>query len=119
MVLCIVAVPLTVSKLAGGKKYSEIESEQVPEDRQNETQSIDYNVGDESLEDYLKGVVAAEMPASFPLDALKAQAVASRTYAIRALENADFALKPADIGQAYVTKEYVFILTPLYLYFNK
>lgn len=33
------------------------------------------------LEDYIKGVVAAEMPASFELEALKAQAVAARTYA--------------------------------------
>ena len=35
------------------------------------------------LEDYLVGVVAAEMPASFELEALKAQAVAARTYAVR------------------------------------
>lgn len=33
-----------------------------------------------SLEDYLIGVVAAEMPASFEDEALKAQAVAARTY---------------------------------------
>ncbi|MDD6187963.1 MAG: stage II sporulation protein D [Clostridiales bacterium] len=35
-----------------------------------------------SLEDYLFGVVAAEMPASFEPEALKAQAVAARTYAM-------------------------------------
>ncbi len=34
------------------------------------------------IEDYLKGVLPAEMPASYPADALKAQAVAARTYAI-------------------------------------
>lgn len=34
------------------------------------------------LEDYVKGVVAAEMPAEFHIEALKAQAVAARTYAI-------------------------------------
>lgn len=34
------------------------------------------------LEEYLRGVVAGEMPASFPLEALKAQAVLSRTYAL-------------------------------------
>ncbi|WP_051556368.1 SpoIID/LytB domain-containing protein [Alkalihalobacterium bogoriense] len=33
------------------------------------------------LEDYVKGVVPAEMPASWHLEALKAQAVAARTYA--------------------------------------
>lgn len=35
------------------------------------------------LHDYLVGVVLAEMPLSFPDEALKAQAVASRTYALR------------------------------------
>jgi stage II sporulation protein D len=34
------------------------------------------------LETYVEGVVGAEMPASWPLAALEAQAVASRTYAI-------------------------------------
>ncbi|MBU2698940.1 stage II sporulation protein D [Sporomusaceae bacterium BoRhaA] len=35
------------------------------------------------LEDYIKGVVAAEMPADFEPEALKAQAVAARTYAVK------------------------------------
>ena len=33
-----------------------------------------------NMNEYLKGVVAAEMPASFHIEALKAQAVAARTY---------------------------------------
>jgi len=36
-----------------------------------------------SMTDYLIGVVAAEMPASFPMEALKAQAVVARTYALK------------------------------------
>ena len=35
-----------------------------------------------ALDDYVRGVVSAESPASWPLEALKAQAVAARTYAI-------------------------------------
>lgn len=35
------------------------------------------------LEDYVTGVVAAEMPAEFPTEALKAQAVAARTYIVK------------------------------------
>lgn len=35
-----------------------------------------------ALEDYVLGVVAGEMPASFELEALKAQAVAARTYVL-------------------------------------
>lgn len=34
------------------------------------------------LEDYVRGVVSAESPPSWPLEALKAQAVAARTYAV-------------------------------------
>ena len=37
------------------------------------------------LEDYLLGVIAAEMPAEFEVEALKAQAVAARTYAAKRL----------------------------------
>lgn len=37
------------------------------------------------LEEYVKGVVAFEMPATFEMEALKAQAVAARTFAVRAL----------------------------------
>ena len=35
------------------------------------------------LEDYLKGVLGKEMPKTFPMEALKAQAVAARTYALQ------------------------------------
>src|SRR5215212_4342572 len=34
------------------------------------------------LDDYVRGVVAGEMPSSWPLEALKVQAVAARTYAL-------------------------------------
>lgn len=42
-----------------------------------------------SLEEYVQGVVAAEMPASFELEALKAQAVAARTYAYRRIQRGE------------------------------
>jgi len=38
------------------------------------------------LEQYLIGVVAAEMPAAFNIEALKAQSVASRTYALKSIQ---------------------------------
>ncbi|WP_234983892.1 stage II sporulation protein D [Selenihalanaerobacter shriftii] len=38
------------------------------------------------LEEYIKGVVAAEMPANFGIEALKAQAVAARTYTLRKVQ---------------------------------
>ena len=39
------------------------------------------------LEEYIIGVVGAEMPASFNIEALKAQAIISRTYAIKSINN--------------------------------
>jgi len=66
------------------------------------------------LEDYLAGVVAAEMPARFSLEALKAQAVAARTLAVRRLRcfggrgcrhyaRADICDQPGD-GQAWLSE---------------
>lgn len=43
-------------------------------------------------EEYLIGVVAAEMPASYELEALKAQAITARTYTLKTLENESFIL---------------------------
>jgi hypothetical protein len=42
------------------------------------------------LEEYLRAVVPGEMPALWPMEALKAQAVASRTYAQYAIEHPRF-----------------------------
>lgn len=61
------------------------------------------------INDYIFGVVAAEMPALYEKEALKAQAVAAYTYALhRAQQNSD---KPYDItdspatDQCYISKE--------------
>jgi stage II sporulation protein D len=43
-----------------------------------------------ALDDYLQGVVPAESPASWPAEALKAQAIAARTYAITTAKSAEF-----------------------------
>lgn len=53
------------------------------------------------LEDYVTGVVAAEMPAEFRLEALKAQAIAARTFIVRRLAANDTSGVPA--GAADVT----------------
>jgi SpoIID/LytB domain protein len=46
-------------------------------------QGLGFNLINEiDLDDYLLGVVPSEMPSSWPLEALKAQAIAARTYAL-------------------------------------
>jgi stage II sporulation protein D len=52
------------------------------------------------LEEYVRGVVAAEMPVTFELEALKAQALVARTYIMRRIAKGDFSHVPAG---AYVT----------------
>ena len=58
------------------------------------------------LEDYVIGVVAGEMPASFSVEALKAQAVASRTFALYKMNsNQNYVLSTTINDQVYLTKE--------------
>ena len=54
----------------------------LPESGKAVTILIDGELQEMDLNEYLWGVVAAEMPASFELEALKAQAVAARTYSL-------------------------------------
>lgn len=67
------------------------------------------------LEEYIKGVIAAELPPKFELEALKAQAVVARTYAVRRMRifggggcqhdpKADICADPR-FGQAYISRE--------------
>lgn len=56
------------------------------------------------LEDYLVGVLGSEMPRSYPLEALKAQAVAARTYALhRKLEQYG---QSAHLGSSVLSQVY-------------
>lgn len=56
------------------------------------------------LNDYVIGVVAAEMPALFEPEALKAQAVASRTFVMKHLENND-SITTTTASQVYISQE--------------
>ena len=68
------------------------------------------NVENLELDTYLYGVVAAEMPASYELEALKAQATVARTYTIYKIinngkhENADIC-DDSTCCQAWISKE--------------
>lgn len=65
------------------------------------------------IEHYVRGVIAAEMPISFELEALKAQAIAARTYIVHRMVKQDFSNVPVDgawvtdtiAHQAYMTDE--------------
>lgn len=54
-----------------------------------------------SLEEYIKGVLYGEMPSSYSLEALKAQAVAARTYTVYRIRNGSTHRNGADICTDY------------------
>ncbi len=65
-----------------------------------------------NIEQYLKGVVPAEMPRSWPLEALKTQAVAARAYALRQIKpEAIFDMDDTTRFQVYLGKKYQFAAT--------
>lgn len=63
------------------------------------------------IDQYLYGVVSAEMPANFEIEALKAQAIVARTYTVYKIQNNGSKHQGADICdnasccQAWITKE--------------
>lgn len=65
-----------------------------------------------SLDDYIKGVLIGEVPATYEIEALKAQAVVARTYTLHKLNYSPSSHENADICdnvnhcQAYKSKEY-------------
>jgi len=64
------------------------------------------NIKELNIEEYLIGVLAAEMPASFEMEALKAQAVAARSYALYKIQNTknqDYNVLTNVTDQSYIT----------------
>lgn len=79
------------------KEYKEVEKEiKVKITKNNKIEEL-------NLEDYIVGVVAGEMPASFEKEALKAQAIASRTYALYQKEISNNVLEITTDDQVYNT----------------
>ena len=62
------------------------------------------------IEEYIVGVLAGEMPISFDLEALKAQAVASRSYAMKRIEynkDKEYDVVDSIMNQVYLDEEYL------------
>lgn len=62
------------------------------------------------LENYIVGVLAGEMPIDFDLEALKAQAVASRSYALKRIEynkDNDYDVVDSIMNQVYLDEDYL------------
>lgn len=83
MVFILIGIPILIIYNIGGIYSPEgIDGETVSVYIKSEDRVVDMKIGD-----YLKGVVAAEMPAEFHEEALKAQAVAARSFLKARSEN--------------------------------
>jgi stage II sporulation protein D len=63
-------------------------------------------VNDVDLEDYVMGVVGGEVPKNWPLEALKAQAIAARTFAVLKHQEAVRANNPYDLENTALFQMY-------------
>jgi stage II sporulation protein D len=95
VVFCLVILPLLLVLLLGGDggpaDMGEGQKRPVTVFRHASGKTVTLD-----LEDYVAGVVAGEMPATFELEALKAQAVAARTYALSKMKRAEESGNSAD-----------------------
>lgn len=101
-VMTVVGIPLLITLLFGGFQ------EEVRIEAKALYGLSDYFAAEREwseLEEYVAGVVSAEMPAAFDEEALKAQAVAARTYQVRKMQESGSHDVIYDVGQAYCTQE--------------
>lgn len=127
-VLIIFVLPAICTKRVTGKSHKEDKverAEEQSEENEKEMAKHDYSrygtikllhkesgqIEELQIDEYLYGVVSAEMPASYEEEALKAQAVAARTYTIYQISNNNGKHGESDICddstccQAWISKE--------------
>lgn len=108
-ILLLIFIPFFIV-LIYNKNYKEIELNyintiyiRVKRNKTNEIEKL-------PLEEYIVGVLAGEMPINFDLEALKAQAVASRSYALKRMEynkDKDYDVVDSVMNQVYLDNEYL------------
>ncbi len=106
-ILLVIVVILSIITLAvvGSKKTNHSFFDQ---EKTIKVKTKEEKIEELKIEEYLIGVLAAEMPASFESEALKAQAVASRSYAMYKIihnQNEEYDILSNVTNQSYITKE--------------
>ena len=92
------------------KNYKEIELKYINITYIRVKQLKNENIIKIPLEEYIVGVLAGEMPINFDLEALKAQAVASRSYALKRIEynkEKEYDVVDSIMNQVYLDNEYL------------
>ena len=100
----VILIPITIiSFLFKGTNFNMQKNKQIVDKYQVNVETTD-ELLTMDIEEYIIGVVAGEMPALFHKEALKAQAIASRTYLINHLQSNNTISNTTD-DQVYLTEE--------------
>lgn len=111
-ILIVIVLPILCTKK---RKVQNVQTSEITEEKKQEIEKYDYSkyktiklyhantsqTEEVSLDDYLYGVVSSEMPASFEMEALKAQAIVARTYTIYQITKSKGKHGDADICDDY------------------
>ena len=99
----IVLIPFFITKIFTRK--DKIEFKQITNQTIKVKDEKSENIFEIPFEEYIKGVVSAEMQANFEIEALKAQAVASRSYALYHMNGKEYDVTNSTSNQVYQSDE--------------
>jgi len=105
----LIFIPFFIVKIYN-KNYKEIELKYINETYIRVKKIKEDKIVKIPLEEYIVGVLAGEMPINFDLEALKAQAVASRSYALKRIEynkDKEYDVVDSIMNQVYLDNEYL------------
>lgn len=110
-IVAVILLPIVIISFTHNTSETNFRLENLPQEKTNEPITVKVLVNNNieilDLEDYIIGVVAGEMPASFDTEALKAQAVASRSYALykKNTSTSEYDLTDDTSTQVYITTD--------------
>lgn len=108
-ILLLIFIPFFITKIYN-KNYKEIKLNYINTIYIRVKRSSTNQIEIIPLEEYIVGVLAGEMPIDFDIEALKAQAVASRTYALKRMEynkDKEYDVVDSVMNQVYLDDQYL------------
>ncbi len=109
LTILLILIPFVIALLYN-RNFKEIELKYINNINIRVLRSKSNTIESMPMDVYLVGVLAGEMPINFDIEALKAQAVASRSYAMKRIEynkNNDYDVVDTIMNQVYLDDEYL------------
>ncbi len=108
--IILIFIPFFIVNILGINKIEEIELKYINNINVRVKRLSTNEIQIVPLEEYIVGVLAGEMPVYFELEALKAQAVASRSYVLKRLEynkDSEYDVVDSVLNQVYLDDNYL------------